>query len=266
MYNLQTKKLRINSRINLGFLFSLKVILFFIPTLLFSEIFEKTQNNLTYSFFGETGETESAFTIAGRNFPVKVGSVGLKATYQPTEKLNLYSRAGIGYSQKQTVSAFNFSVSGSVFATSIGAGASGEYRIKQSDFVIVPFADFNLYNYSSDTFRGKKDGNQLKASVRGKSSFVRTGIELRYLTTNGHIFFGTGINRWNIENRVTIVEGDLTITPRLWADNTDTFFKAGAMFETGSGKAIIGARMSDLTHEINTQLVEFFAEVRVDFY
>ena len=64
---------------------------------------------------------------------------------------------------------------------------------------------------------------------------------------------------------VTIVEGDLTITPRLWADNTDTFFQAGAMFETGSGKAVIGARMSDLTHEINTQLVEFFAEVKVEF-
>ena len=118
-----------------------------------------------------------------------------------------------------------------------------------------------MYNYSSDTFRGKKDGNLLKASVVGKSSFLRSGIELRYLTTDGHLFFGTGIHRWNIENRVTIVEGDLTITPRLWADNSDTFFQTGAMFETGSGKAIIGARMSDLTHEINTQLVEFFAEV-----
>ena len=163
------------------------------------------------------------------------------------------------------MSAFNFNVSGSVFATSIGAGASGEYRIRKSYFVIVPFIDYNLYNYSSDTFRGTREGNQLKASVRGKSSFLRSGIELRYLTTDGHLFFGTGINRWNIENRVSIVEGDLTITPRLWADNTDTFFQVGAMFETGSGKAIIGARMSDLTHEINTQLVEFFAEVKVDF-
>ena len=195
----------------------------------------------------------------------KVGSVGLKAKLKSNERLNFYSRFGIGYSPKQSVSAFNFNVSGSVFATSIGAGASGEYRIRQSDFVIVPFADFNLYNYSSDTFRGKKDGNQLKASVIGKSSFLRTGIELRYLTTNGHLFFGTGLHRWNIENRVTIVEGGLTITPRLWANNTDTFFQAGAMFETGSGKAIIGARMSDLTHEINTQLVEFLAEVKVDF-
>ncbi len=265
MFNLKNKFFKFDKKIKSNFLFFVKVFLFFVPTLLFGDVLEKTQNNLTYSFFGETGETESAFTIAGRNFPVKVGSVGLKATYQPTEKLKLYSRAGIGYSQKQTVSAFNFSVSGSVFATSIGAGASGEYRIRQSDFVIVPFADFNLYNYSSDTFRGKKDGNQLKASVIGKSSFLRTGIELRYLTTDGHLFFGTGINRWNIENRVTVVEGNLSITPRLWANNTDTFFQAGAMFETGSGKAIIGARMSDLTHDINTQLVEFFAEVKVDF-
>ena len=82
----------------------------------------------------------------------------------------------------------------------------------------------NYYNYSSDTFRGKKDDNQLKASVRGKSSFVRSGIELRYFTTDGYLFFGTGLNKWNIENKVTIVEGGLTITPRLWADNTDTFF------------------------------------------
>ncbi len=265
MYQFKNKFFKFNSRINLNFIILLKFILFCIPTLLFSEISQEKKNNLTFSFFGETGETESAFTIAGRNFPVKVGSVGLKAVYQPTNQLKLYSRAGIGYSQKQTVSAFNFNVSGSVFATSIGAGASGEYRIRQSDFVIVPFADFNLYNYSSDTFRGKKDGDQLKASVVGKSYFLRTGLELRYLTTDGHLFFGTGINRWNIENRVTIVEGNLSITPRLWADNTDTFFQAGAMFETGSGKAIIGARMSDLTHEINTQLVEFFAEVKVDF-
>ena len=248
---------------NLFFLILFTVFLFPISTISLGQNSDK--NKLTYSFFGETGETEDSFTIAGRNFPVKVGSVGLKATYHPTENINFYSRFGIGYSPKQTVSAFNFNVSGSVLATSIGAGASGEYRIRKSGFVIVPFLDYNFYNYSSDTFRGKKDGNQLKASVRGKSSFVRTGIELRYLTTNGHLFFGTGINRWNIENRVTIIEGDLTITPRLWANNTDTFFQTGAMFETGSGKAIIGARMSDLTHEINTQLVEFFAEVRVDF-
>ncbi len=222
-------------------------------------------DNVNFSFFTETGETESNFTISGRNFPVRVGSVGLKATLNPSNNIKIYSRLGIGYSPKQSVSAFNFNVSGSVIATSIGAGASGEYRINKSDFVVVPFADLNLYNYSSDTFRGKKDGNQLNASVKGKSSFLRGGVELRFLTTDGYLFFGTGINRWNIENRVTIVEGNLTITPRLWADNTDTFFQTGAMFETGSGKAIIGARMSDLTHEINTQLVEFFAEVRVDF-
>ncbi len=247
------------------FLFYSIILWFLISSICYGQIAQKNQNKITYSFFTETGETEDSFTISGRNFPVKVGSVGLKANFQPYENFYLYSRAGIGYSPKQTVSAFNFTVSGSVFATSVGAGAFGKYRIRKSDFVIVPFLDYNLYNYSSNTFRGKKDGNQLKASVRGKSSFVRTGIELRYLTTNGHIFFGTGINRWNIENRVTIVEGDLTITPRLWANNTDTFFQTGAMFETGSGKAIIGARMSDLTHEINTQLVEFFAEVRVDF-
>ena len=82
-----------------------------------------------------------------------------------------------------------------------------------------------MYNYTSDTFRGKKDGNQLKASVIGKSYFIRSGIELRYLTTDGYLFFGTGLNRWNIENRVTIEEDSLSITPRLWADNTDTFFK-----------------------------------------
>ena len=99
----------------------------------------------------------------------------------------------------------------------------------------------------------------------GKSSFLRSGVELRYLTKEGYLFFGTGINKWNIENKVSIVEGDLTITPRLWADNTDNFFQAGAMFETGSGKAILGARMSDLTHEVNTQLIEFFAEVVVNF-
>ncbi len=237
----------------------------FIPPLLKAEISSNKNTDFSFSFFGETGETESDFTISGRNFPVRIGSVGLKMTYNSNENLAFYSRVGIGYSPKQTVSAFNFNVSGSVIATSIGAGASGEYRIRKSGFVVVPFMDYNLYNYSSDTFRGQKDGNQLKASVRGKSSFLRTGVELRYLTTDGHLFFGTGINRWNIENRVTIVEGNLTITPRLWADNTDTFFQTGAMFETGSGKAIIGARMSDLTHEINTQLVEFFAEVRVEF-
>ena len=247
------------------FLFLSIISWFLISSVCYGQISQKKHNEITYSFFGETGETEDSFTIAGRNFPVKVGSVGLKIKFKPNERLNFYSRFGIGYSPKQSVSAFNFNVSGSVFATSLGAGIFGEYRINKSNFVIVPFADLNYYNYSSDTFRGKKDGNQLKASVRGKSSFVRSGIELRYLTTDGHLFFGTGLNKWNIENRVTIVEGGLTITPRLWADNTDTFFQAGAMFETGSGKAIIGARMSDLTHEINTQLIEFFAEVKIDF-
>ena len=82
MYQLKNKFFNLNSRINLNLIILLKFILFCIPTLLFSEISQEKQNNLTFSFFGETGETESAFTIAGRNFPVKVGSVGLKAVYQ----------------------------------------------------------------------------------------------------------------------------------------------------------------------------------------
>ncbi len=229
-----------------------------------SKTFQES-TGLSYSFFGETGETETVFKIGGRNFPVKVGSVGLKASVNPNQNVELYTRAGIGYSPKQSISAFNFDVSGSVFATSIGAGGSAKYRVRNSNFVIVPFADYNLYNYSSDTFRGTKDENLLKANVRGKSSFLRGGIELRYLTQDGFFFFGTGANKWDVENRVTIVEGNLSITPRVWADNTDTFFQLGALFETGSGKATIGARMSDLTHEINTQLVEFFAQVQVDF-
>ena len=164
---------------------------FFIPFFIFSTpAFSESpkDNKLSFTIFTETGETEDSFTIAGRNFPVKVGSVGLKASLKPNERLNFYSRFGIGYSPKQSVSAFNFNVSGSVFATSLGAGVFGEYRINKSNFVIVPFADLNYYNYSSDTFRGKKDDNQLKASVRGKSSFIRSGVEIRYLTTDGHLF------------------------------------------------------------------------------
>lgn len=221
---------------------------------------------LEYSFFGETGETESVFTIGGRSFPVKVGSVGLKGTVHPQHNVSLYGRAGIGYSAKQTVSAYNYTVSGSVIATSLGFGASGNYRIRKSGFVIVPFLDYNLYNYSSNTFRGSKDGEILKANIKGKSSFLRGGVELRYLTTDGYLFFGPGINRWDVENRITITEGNFSLTPRVWADNTDTFFQAGVSFETGSGNAIIGARMSDLTHEVNTQLIEFFAQVNVKFH
>lgn len=265
-------RLKFNIDISNYFLlrFFLKIFLFYFAVFYVNQVLTETKdselnNKISYSFFGETGETESSFTIAGRNFPVKVGSVGLKATITPIRSVEIYTRLGIGYSPKQTVSAYNFNVSGSVFATSIGAGANWKYRIRRSDFIIVPFTDFNYYNYSSDTFRGKREGNQLKASVKGISYFLRSGVELRYLTANGHLFFGTGLNRWNIENSVTIVESNLTIKPRLWADNTDTFFQAGAMFETGSGKAMIGARMSDLTHEINTQLVEFFAEVKIDF-
>ena len=59
-------------------------------------------SKLNFSIFGETGETESVFTIAGRNFPVKVGAVGIRATMKPNENLELYSKIGLGYSQKQT--------------------------------------------------------------------------------------------------------------------------------------------------------------------
>jgi hypothetical protein len=101
------------------------------PAILFSETkYSKVNNTISYSFFGETGETESVFTIAGRNFPIKVGSVGLKASLMPNENIEFYSRTGVGYSQKQGISAYNFNVSGSVFATSIGAGASANYRIR----------------------------------------------------------------------------------------------------------------------------------------
>ena len=63
MYNLKIKAL-IEIKINL-FFFRFFV---FYSNLLFGDISEQTHNNLTYSFFGETGETESAFTIAGHHF------------------------------------------------------------------------------------------------------------------------------------------------------------------------------------------------------
>ena len=62
------------------------------PSILFSETqYSKVNNTISYSFFGETGETESVFTIAGRNFPVKVGSVGLKAALMPNENIEFYN-------------------------------------------------------------------------------------------------------------------------------------------------------------------------------
>ena len=74
-------------------------------------------NRVTYSLFAEGGETESVFIIDGRNFPVKIGSVGVKASSSSNNLTDYYGKAGFGYSQKQSVSAFDFNLSGSVFAT-----------------------------------------------------------------------------------------------------------------------------------------------------
>ena len=133
MYNLTVKSNKLKN-LKVLLLFFIAATFILDSKISYGQNTEKNQTKITYSLFGETGETEDSFTIAGRNFPVKVGSVGLKANFQISERFNVYSRAGIGYSPKQSVSAFNFNVSGSVFATSIGAGASGEYRIKKSDF------------------------------------------------------------------------------------------------------------------------------------
>jgi hypothetical protein len=43
------------------------------------------------------------------------------------------------------------------------------------------------------------------------------------------------------------------------------FFQAGVVFDTGSSDAVLGMRLSDLTFDLNTQLIEVFAEVRVSF-
>ena len=123
----------------------------------------------------------------------------------------------------------------------------------------------NIFNYSSDTFRGDRNGDRLKANVMGNSSFVRGGVEMQYLTQNGYFFFGGGLNNWDISNELAIKTGNLIITPKVWADNTDSFFQAGVVFDTGSSDAIIGMRLSDLTFDINTQLVEVFAEVQILF-
>ena len=64
---------------------------FLISSICYGQISQKNQNKIIYSFFAETGETEDSFTISGRNFPVKVGSVGLKANFQPYENFYLYS-------------------------------------------------------------------------------------------------------------------------------------------------------------------------------
>ena len=94
-----------------------------------SFLLAETSNNVSYSLYAEGGETESVFIIDGRNFPVKIGSVGLRATISPNKFSNIYGKVGFGYSQKQSVSAFDFNLSGSVLATSFGAGANKKFPI-----------------------------------------------------------------------------------------------------------------------------------------
>ena len=219
--------------------------------------------DLSYSMFAEGGETESVFVIDGRSFPVKVGSVGLKAWLNQGENSEIYGKFGFGYSQKQNVSAFDFYLEGSVFATSVGLGANRKFPLENSNFIIMPFIDLTSFRYSSDTFRGNRGSDLLKANVNGNSSFLRGGFELQYLTQNGHFFFGAGLNNWDISNEISIKTNNLTITPRVWADRVDKFFQSGVVFNTGNSDAIIGMRLSDLTFDINTQLVEVFAEVQI---
>ena len=224
-----------------------------------------SSKNLFYSFYAEGGETESVFIIDGRNFPVKIGSVGIKANISPAENTNIFGKVGFGYSQKQNVSAYDFNLSGSVFATSVGLGASKRYFLKDSNFAYMPFIDINSFNYSSDTFRGDRNGEKLVAKVKGDSLFLRSGIELQYLTKDGYFFFGAGLNNWDIANEIAIKTTDLTIIPRVWADRVDKFFQTGVVFDTGNSDAILGMRLSDLTFDINTQLIEVFAEINVSF-
>ena len=244
-------------------LFALTI--FFLTVPIHSSVMADTVNQVSYSLYAEGGETESVFIIDGRNFPVKIGSVGVKASMSPNKNTSVYGKAGFGYSQKQSVSAYNFNLSGSVFAFSLGGGANKKFPVGDSNFVLMPFSDLNLFNYSSDTFRGDRDGTPLKANVNGSSAFLRGGIEMQYLTQNGYFFFGGGLTNWDIDNEISIIDGDVTITPRVWADNVDSFFQAGVVFDTGNSDAIIGMRLSDLTFDVNTQLVEFFAEVQVSF-
>jgi hypothetical protein len=243
--------------IRLAFTLSLVMIIQSISAVCASEV--------SYSFFAEGGQTESVFVIDGRNFPVKIGSAGLKATMSPSNNFDLYGKVGFGYSQKQSVSAFDFNLSGSVLAASVGVGVNKKFPIGNSNFVLMPFFDISSFNYSSDTFRGERNSEKLKATVKGKSSFARGGIELQYLTQNGKLFFGTGLNNWDIENEISIRTDKLTITPRVWADKTDSFFQAGVVFKNGRSDTVVGLRMSDLTFDINTQLIEVFAETQVSF-
>ena len=74
---------------------------------------------------------------------------------------------------------------------------------------------------------------------------------------------GSGLNKWSIENEISIKTGNLTISPKVWADEMEPFFQGGVLFNSGNADVIIGMRMSDLTFDINTQLIEVFAEVQV---
>ena len=245
------------------YLFALTM--FFLSTPYNSFLMADSLNGVSYSLYAEGGETESVFIIDGRNFPVKIGSVGVKALMSPGKNTSVYGKAGFGYSQKQSVSAYNFNLSGSVLATSFGGGVKKIFPISGTNFNVMPFGDFSIFNYASDTFRGNRNGDLLKASVNGNSTFIRAGIEMQYMTQNGYFFFGGGINNWDIENEVSIKTGNLTITPKVWADNSDSFFQTGVVFDTGNSNAILGMRLSDLTFDINTQLVEVFAEVQIPF-
>jgi hypothetical protein len=226
-------------------------------------VYAEDTTDVSYSIFAEGGDTESVFIIDGRNFPVKVGSLGLKASISPSRNFDVYGKVGFGYSQKQSVSAYNFDLSGSVFATSFGGGATKKIALGNSNFVLMPFTEFNIYNYGSDTFRGDRNGDPLKAKVNGNSTFLRGGIELQYLTQGGYFFLGSGLNKWSIENEIAIKTGNLTISPKVWADEMEPFFQGGVLFNSGNADVIIGMRMSDLTFDINTQLIEVFAEVQV---
>ena len=54
-----------------------KALTFGLSILVSNQLIANSHNNISYSLFGEGGETESVFIIDGRNFPVKIGSIGV---------------------------------------------------------------------------------------------------------------------------------------------------------------------------------------------
>lgn len=229
----------------------------------------EADSEVKLDYVGSFAKASSPITADGKTFSFKTGFVGLKASLNDEDYGRFHLQYGVAYSPSESATFHDASLSGDIFAQSVGYGYTYPIEIENSPFSVDLSIENITTKHTGDDFTGTHNSNSVNATVDATSDFTRSSVALNYaLDEQTVVTVGVGSLDWRIDASASgkRIDKDITFSTDIDARGTDGFYFIESTLP-GLGKdARIGYRRSRLNTDTTNTLNELYAVAAFDLF